>query len=313
MKLLALFLVFATLSCSIVGRPSFPAENVELLRKDGSTIDFYLQPSAQKNKANTLVLYLQGSDCNSVLKDPFLEHHAKSVWPTADWLLIEKRGITADLAHSFNAERPDCPSEYIEHDNPHQRVKDIQQVVAHVLRKRTYQNVIAVGGSEGAVIAAMYAALNEHLSAAVLINGGGRHFLNDVLHNIRLTAPAEALEEQLNGFNGFAAHILAADPFDIQVSNHGYGWWKTMLALDQQTVLGAITIPTLIIQGGRDQSVSPTGVTEMIESLRGEGKTHFDFVVYPDLDHGLMNSVDVSMADTVIQDVNRWLRDHIGR
>ncbi|MCR6653256.1 MAG: lysophospholipase [Cellvibrionaceae bacterium] len=240
-----------------------------------------------------------------------MQKHAKSVWPSADWLLIEKRGITAALPHSSDAERADCPSEYIQHDNPRQRIDDIQHVLEQILQGRNYPHVIVIGGSEGAAVAAMYAAQAPFLRAAILINGGGRYFLDDVLHNIRSTVPAEHLEEELNGFNGFAMHILTAEPFDLEVSNHGYAWWKEILTTDFQSVLNSIKIPTLIIQSGLDKSVSPAGVTAMIESIRTDGKTNFDFVVYPDLDHGLMNSDGNSRADKVIQDANLWLRKRI--
>lgn len=307
MKLLILLLLLATLSCSIVDHPSGWSENLEAYRDDGSKIDFYLKQSVITDNADTLVIYLQGSDCNSVLQDPFLQNHAKAAWPSADWLLIEKRGITPDLPHTFNAERSDCPNEYIQHDYPSQRVADIELALNRVLRERRYRHVMVLGGSEGAAIAAIFAAQSPDLSAAVLINGGGRYFLDDVRHNIHMTVPAENLEEELNGFNGFAAHILASEAFDLEVSNHGYHWWKEMLTIDHQAVLGAVNIPTLIIQSGRDQSVSPGGVAEMIQSLRAHGKTHFDFVVYPYLDHGLVDVRSISMVDEVISDINRWL------
>lgn len=311
MKPLILFLILTTLSCSTVDKTSFQQELLQAHREDGSKIDFYLQRNTNQNNTNTLVVYLQGSDCNSVTKDVFLQKHAKSVWPSADWLLIEKRGITAALPYSSDAERADCPSEYIQHDNPRQRIDDIQHVLEQILQRRNYPHVIVIGGSEGAAVAAMYAAQAPFLRAAILINGGGRYFLDDVLHNIRLTVPAENLEEELNGFNGFAMHILTAEPFDLEVSNHGYAWWKEILITDFQSVLNSIKIPTLIIQSGLDKSVSPAGVTAMIESIRTDGKTNFDFVVYPDLDHGLMNSDGNSRADKVIQDVNLWLRKRI--
>jgi len=313
MKLLIIFLILVISSCSTLDRAPLPLTSIEVRREDGSAIDFYLQPSSMNNRADTLVLYLQGSDCNSVKHDAFLQDHAKSAWPSADWLLIEKRGITAELPHSSDAERPDCPGAYIQHDSPSQRVEDIQRVLEKILQKQSYRNVVVLGGSEGAVVAALYAAEAQFLSAAVLMNGGGQNFIDDVRHNIRLTVPPGNLEKELNDFNGFATQILSGEPFDLEVSNHGYRWWKEMLTIDYQTVLSAIDIPTLIIQSGRDQSVSPAAVARMIERLRADGKTHFDFVVYPDLDHGLMDSEGISMADKVIGDVNPWLKANLSK
>lgn len=310
-KLILLGLIATILSCSSTTPiPSLLQASV-ITRNDGSRIQFYLETSFVKGRANTLLLYFQGSDCNSVLHDNFLQNHAKVIWPAADVLTIEKRGITSDLPYSADGERSDCPGEYIEHDNPEQRVADIQLVLNSVLRQHQYNNVIALGGSEGAQIAAMVTTASNVVDAAVLINPGGRYFLDDVLHNIALTTPVDARDEALHGFKAFAKHIQAAGPFAMEVSNHGYNWWRSMLTYDQQNILRSLNVPTLIIQSGLDQSVSPEAAATMIENLCALGKTNFEFAVYPDLDHGLLTPAGISMADKVVRDINLWLKNQL--
>ena len=64
-------------------------------------------------------------------------------------------------------------------------------------------------------------------------------------------------EKNIDGFKGFAEHVLNSKPFELEVSGHGYHWWQQMLSLDQLDTLKNIKSPLLIIQGGRDTSVSP--------------------------------------------------------
>lgn len=307
MKSFLLICIPFIFSCSVISTTSTLPQSVALSRSDGSTIDFYMK----SNSAKTLLLYLQGSDCNSVLRDRFLQDHIEKLWPSADVLLVEKRGITADLPPYFNAERSDCPREYIQHDNPEQRVADLKKALNSVQQKYTYQNVIALGGSEGAQIAAMIAAESDLIDAAVLINAGGRYFLDDVLHNIRLTTPEDILEEEIAGFSEFAKQIVMGDFFELEVSNHGYKWWRNMLTYDMQNTLTSIRIPTLIIQAGQDKSVSAENATAMVENLKASGKSNLDFVAYPDLDHGLINTDGISKAEQVVEDIHHWLKLHI--
>lgn len=309
-KLISLVFIAAVLSCATTAPAPQLLQGSVITRNDGSTAHFYLQSNSE-GKAKTLLIYFQGSDCNSVVHDKFVQSHAKAVWPAADVLTVEKRGITADLPYRADGERPDCPAEYIQHDNPQQRVADIQLVLNSVLPHHQYNNVIALGGSEGAQIAAMVAAASDDVDAAVLINSGGRYFLDDVRHNIALTTPPDAREEALRGFNEFAKHILTNEPIAVEVSNHGYSWWRSMLTYDLQNILLSVNGPTLIIQSGQDLSVSPDAATTMIENLRTSEKTNFDFVVYPDLDHGLLNSAGISMVDKVVRDIHLWLKKQL--
>ncbi len=304
-------LIVTILSCSTTAPAPKLLQASEITRDDGSRIQFYLEHKSVKNRADTLLLYLQGSDCNSVVHDKFLHNSAQAVWPSADVLTVEKRGITAKLPYSAEGERQDCPAEYIQRDNPQQRVADIQVILNSVLSQHRYKNVVALGGSEGAQIAGMIASVSDAVNVAVLINSGGRHFLDDVLHNIALTSPPDAREAALHGFNEFVTQILTAEPFAVEASNHGYSWWRSMLTYDQQNILRSINGPMLIIQSGLDQSVSPEAVAAMIENLRSLGKTNLDFVVYPDLDHGLINSAGISMADKVARDINQWLGNQL--
>lgn len=232
-------------------------------RDDGSLISYYLAQHA--HDADTLLLILQGSDCNSVLKIDSILTDYKNVWPEADVLLIEKYDINRKLKYSTDPVRKDCPAQYLEKDNPAQRVSDIKAVLDIVRKDGQYKTLILLGGSEGAVIANLVTADVDYIDATISFNGGGRWFIDDVSHSIAVkhNNPEEARKES-DGFKGFAEHVLNSKPFELDVSGHGYHWWQQALSIDQLDTLKKVKSPLLIIQGGMDTSVSPQKTDELM-------------------------------------------------
>ncbi|MEI4985598.1 alpha/beta hydrolase family protein [Aeromonas caviae] len=280
-------------------------------RDDGSFISYYLVQHL--HDTDTLLLILQGSDCNSVLKIDAILTEYKNVWPEADVLLIEKYGINRKLKYSKDAERKDCPAQYLEKDSPVQRVSDIKAVLDIVRKDGQYKKLILLGGSEGAVIANLVSADIDSIDATIAFNGGGRWFIDDVSHSIEVQHknPAAARKE-VDDFKGFTEHVLHSKPFELDVSGHGYHWWQQMLSIDQLDTLKKVKSPLLIIQGGRDTSVSPQKTDEMMQRLEELGKSNIEYRRYEALDHGLKNSDGKSLRKEVIRDINIWLRSKLG-
>lgn len=281
-------------------------------RPDGSDIDYYLVPQVVEPESDTLLLILQGSDCNSVLHIDSILTDYKNVWPQADILLIEKYGINKKLSYSANAERTDCPEKYIQHDSPQQRVEDINRVLNNVRTDDKYSDLIVLGGSEGAVVANLASAQIDGISATVSFNGGGRKFIDDVVHSIKKSASSVAeAEASISGFKAFSTHIINHNSKDIEVSGHGYKWWNQMLSIDQLEVLNNVNTPLLVVQGGRDLSVSPQKVDEMIFGLKKSGKSNIDYLRYEDLDHGFETPDGISMRKEITIDINSWLKSKL--
>ncbi|MDX7838969.1 prolyl oligopeptidase family serine peptidase [Aeromonas caviae] len=280
-------------------------------RDDGSFISYYLVQHA--HDTDTLLLILQGSDCNSVLKIESILTEYKNVWPEADVLLIEKYGINRKLKYSTDPARKDCPAQYLEKDNPAQRVADINTVLDIVRKDGQYKKLILLGGSEGAVIANLASADIDSIDATIAFNGGGRWFIDDVSHSIAVKHKnPEAARKEIDGFKGFAEHVLNNKPFELDVSGHGYHWWQQMLSIDQLDTLKKVKSPLLIIQGGRDTSVSPQKTDEMMQRLEELGKSNIEYRRYEELDHELKNSDGKSLRKEVIRDINIWLRSKLG-
>lgn len=308
MQVRTIFLLLLMLTCSISATEIMTRT---ASRDDGSFISYYLVQHL--HDTDTLLLILQGSDCNSVLKIESILTEYKNVWPEADVLLIEKYGINRKLKYSIDPARKDCPAQYLEKDNPAQRVADINTVLDIVRKDGQYKTFILLGGSEGAVIANLVSADVDYIDATIAFNGGGRWFIDDVSHSIAVKHknPAAAKKE-VDDFKGFAEHVLHSNPFEIDVSGHGYYWWQQMLSIDQLNTLKKVKSPLLIIQGGMDTSVSPQKTDELFQLLKNLRKSNIEYRRYEALDHGLKNSDGNSLRNKVVSDINFWLRSKLG-
>ncbi|WP_439833264.1 alpha/beta hydrolase family protein [Aeromonas caviae] len=308
MQVRAISLLLLIFSCSVIAT-AIMTHTVS--RDDGSFISYYLVQHA--HDTDTLLLILQGSDCNSVLNIDSILTEYKNVWPEADVLLIEKYGINRKLKYSTDPARKDCPAQYLEKDNPAQRVSDIKAVLDIVRKDGQYKKLILLGGSEGAVIANLASADIDSIDATITFNGGGRWFIDDVSHSIEVKHknPAAARKE-VDDFKGFTEHVLHSKPFELDVSGHGYHWWQQMLSIDQLDTLKKVKSPLLIIQSGMDTSVSPQKTDEMMQRLEELGKSNIEYRRYEALDHGLKDSDGKSQRKKVVSDINFWLRSKLG-
>ena len=279
-------------------------------RDDGSPISYYLVQHL--HDTDTLLLILQGSDCNSVLKIESILTEYENVWPEADVLLIEKYGINRKLKYSSDPARKDCPAQYLEKDSPAQRVADIKAVLDTVRKDGQYKRFILLGGSEGAVIANLVTADVDYIDATIAFNGGGRWFIDDVSHSIAVKHknPEEARKE-IDDFKGFAEHVLNNEPFELDVSGHGYHWWQQMLSIDQLDTLKKVKSPLLIVQGGMDTSVSPQKTDELVQRLKELGKNNIEYRRYEALDHGFKDSDGENQRNEVVSDMNSWLKTNL--
>lgn len=300
--------IFAAVGFLALTSPAGAADG-KLGRADGSSITYYLDARDPSKPSRILLVVLQGSDCNSVTEVKAIRQYLAKALPKADLLTVEKYGIDATLPYDADPERPDCPKPYLKHDSPAQRVDDLAAVIARLKQTRGYRQVVAIGGSEGAVVANLLAAQLKQVNAIIAFNGGGQWFLDDVLHGIAASAASDAEKAQsAQNMREFARHIRSGPASALVASNHGYAWWKEMLSLDQRAVLLKVSIPTLIIQGGRDDSVSPTAVSKMVQSLNRAGRRNIDYRRYPTLDHKLAEPDKTSGMPRVVQDMAAWLR-----
>lgn len=114
------------------------------------------------------------------------------------------------------------------------------------------------------------------------------------------------------GMRDFIDHIRSQAPKDLVASDHGYLWWRDALALDHLALLKKISTPALIIQSGRDTSVSPSAVLDMVTKLRISGSRNIHYRAYLELDHRLAAPDGTSRMPEVVNDMAAWLREILG-
>ena len=277
-------------------------------REDGSVIQYYLELNNKNaHEPRTLFLFLQGSDYNSVRGLPSL-NIIKSIYPNADVLTIEKYGITDTLSYSTQI-RGALSDDYAKFDTPLQRVYDAERVIEILWNNYNYDSLIVLGGSEGATVAYILASESQRVNATITIGGGGRFFMDDVICSIEATdLPNEEKIKEIEGFKSFSQFIISQDSLDFTMSDHGFNYWKTILNIDQQEIISRVSTPILILQGGKDISVSPEKTTEMVGKLREIGKSNIDYYFYPEYDHSLNVSEDETAREKVISDIRNWIQ-----
>lgn len=266
----------------------------KLYRDDKTEIRYHLN----NPDADNLLVVFQGSDCNSVRH----MSSVKTIWqvlaPDAALLTVEKYGIDENLSY-VQGERDDCPASYLEHDSMAQRIKDGVRVIKAL--QDSYDEVTLVGGSEGGSIALAVAAQVTGLHAVLALNSGSSSFQHDIEYSIRKTLPDSARESVLQGFRQFAEQIAASQQaFPIEVSGHGYAFWKDALTRDLIAPLHDINAPVLIMQSAEDKSVDPEMTQAEVASIIGNGASNVKFKMLPGLNHGFRDTTGTSKLSAVV-------------
>ena len=272
-------------------------------RPDGELINYYLKKSNNDSFSDTLLVLIQGSQCESVFYNENFNKYFSKVIPTADILTVEKYGIDSTFKKSS-----ELPQKYLLYDSPKQRVKDYIQIINKLRKDDKYKKIVLLGGSEGAVVANIISSKLNFINFTISINGGGRWFIDDILHSMKFEIPSEkAYLKASNGFKGFYQKILNSTPFELNMSGHGYKWWKNMLEIDQFIVLSKVTSPVLIVQSDNDENVSPQLVTKLIDLLHKNGKSNIEFLSLNGIDHFFKDSNGDTQLDYLIISIKRWL------
>jgi len=264
-------------------------------RNDGTEIRYYLDNAEAEN----LLVVFQGSDCNSVRHMESVNKIWQEFAPGSALLTIEKYGIDNSLSYS-SGERDDCPTKYLKHDTMAQRISDGVQVIEAL--KHSYGKITLAGGSEGGSIALGVAAQISDLHAVLALNSGSSSFQHDVEFSIQQTVPAKQLDKVLNGFRQFVMQIKESnEPFPVEVSGHGYAFWKDALERDLLQPLKKIYAPVLIVQSTGDKSVDPDRTKHEVENIIAEGASNITLLMIPKLDHGFRDESGVSKLKEVIE------------
>lgn len=269
------------------------------IREDQSAITYYLKKTPD---AKNLAVILQGSDCNSIYNNQFVLDNFADLTPETDTLLVDKYGITQGLPYT-NGERQDCPKEYLDHDSMAQRVRDYAQVLEKL--KDHYENIYLIGGSEGAVVAALLSQKLDYVDATIAMNGGGQYFLDDIYYFIEKSVPAEHHEEAKASFKESLQTVLDEQSEDY-LSEHGKKWWQSATKIDFQQTVENSQNKILVIQTLNDDNVNWQGAVDMSKRIQSD-KVEFHFI--DGQNHYFENEKGERSAEALRTIIQNWLAE----
>lgn len=261
-------------------------ETGRVSRADGSQVTWYLD---RPSKASfPVVVILQGSECLKV-SHKYGEMIGDLTARGVGVLRVEKPGLHEDVPVG------DCPPDYLRLNTPDRRVLDLLMVLGELRRSATGFNgsVGLLGGSEGAMIAALAAPLCSDLRGVVLLSGGGGGaFSEEVLGSVRMHmtqsgAPERAIEERLDEMRSMI-EVIRKDPVpskewlsDGELARSTYLWWASAWDLQMSTPLLRVDAPILAWQGETDASVPQASGLGLAEKMKAAGKDNFELRTYP--------------------------------
>ena len=255
-----------------------------LLRPDSSALHYYLdEPEAEKYP---LVVILQGSECLRV-SDKYPDYVQRILAGGAATLRVEKPGLHSGVAPG------DCPDEYLRLNTPQRRVLDLVMVVSDLRRKESWDGrLVLVGGSEGAMIAAMTAPLLPETRGVVLMSGGGGlTFGEEVVESAGQQMSDSGMEQDLveqekAAMRRFLAG-LAENPTpyeewgsDGKLARNTYLWWAHAVKLRLSNSLQRVRAPILILHGVSDSGTPFRSAQILMEELAFAGKSDVEFRAY---------------------------------
>ena len=252
-----------------------PAET--LLRPDSSAIHYYLdEPEAEKYP---VVVILQGSECIRV-SDKYRDYIEEIVSGGAAALRVEKPGLHSGVAVG------DCPDEYLRLNTPQRRVLDLVMVVSELRSKESWDGrLVLLGGSEGAMIAAMTAPLLPETRGVVLMSGGGGlTFGEEVVESagrqmLDSGMEPDKVEEEKVAMRVFLAGLIEnPTPYeewgsDGKLARNTYLWWAHAVKLRLSSSLPRVQAPILILHGVYDSGTPFRSAEILMEELAFAGKT----------------------------------------
>jgi pimeloyl-ACP methyl ester carboxylesterase len=261
-----------------------PLSAETLLRPDSSAIHYYLdEPEAP---SYPLVVILQGSECLRV-SDKYTDYIERVVAGGAAALRVEKPGLHSGVAPG------DCPDEYLRLNTPQRRVLDLVMVVSELRRNDSWDGrLVLLGGSEGAMIAAMTAPLLPETRGVVLMSGGGGlTFGEEVVESagrqmLDSGLDPKKVEEEKVAMRGFLAG-LAQNPTpyeewgsDGELARNTYLWWAHAVRLRLSNSLQRVEAPILILHGLSDEGTPFRSAEILMEELKFAGKSGVQFRSY---------------------------------
>jgi len=158
------------------------------------------------------------------------------------------------------------------------------------------RRITVIGHSLGGMLAARIAAINPSVARIVILAGATRNLADITVAQVEylagLNGPIDHSDaEQIRRLKAEAARVRAARPGDEGPPFFGapLSYWADLNAYDPAEAAASLTIPMLILQGGRDYQVT----TEDFDRFRSALRAHANVACHllPKLNHLFMSGV----------------------
>lgn len=270
-----------------------PAET--LARADGSTIAYHVElrrPGARQ----PLLLMLQGSGCDSVLRNERIGWMALRLAPRHALLTIEKYGVAT------GSDGADCSEDYWRGNTLTRRALDAALVIGALRGQRWWDGRLVIfGGSEGGAVAALAAPSIPETRAVIIWSSG---IGLPVGQMIRSALPPPALAEVDRVF----AEARADPASTRQWGGASYRWWADALDQVPARALLRTRAPVLLIHGTRDQYAPIAAARAARDLVAAGGKANFAYREYDGYDHFMIDARGVDHRAQVVAGAAAWLR-----
>jgi len=286
-------LIIAACLAALAATPALAqTEQRQLLRADGSTIDFSIdRPTAP---SEGLLVLAQGSGCQPTRLNANLAT-VREAFPRYVAVMVEKYGIAPDaaIADGFT----DCPAAFHGGHTVAQRVADYVAVLAE-LRLPSGTPLVLFGGSEGGLAVSMLAEQSRPAAAILLSSASGIPFSDMVLS----TVPPEGHATIEAGFAAARADPQGATLF----AGSSHRFWADILDRIPADSMLRSSAPFLIIQGGRDGSSPVAAARATADRFAASGKCNLTYWEFPAFDHGMQAPEGTSHLGSVAAAAAGW-------
>lgn len=251
---------------------------------DASSVS-YLWAEPPGAASYPLVLFLDGSGCKSVtnvvgFSRPLLDRGIAVLLP-------EKRGVRVDDDGSR------CSEEFLRTNDREERVRTAVEIVhaAQPELARWDGRLAVVGASEGGAIAAAVARALGNVVAVASLAGGGE---------------PQGEELRALGVPDLDAKLaeIRANPTSDKSwlgAENTYRRWASYIDYAPKDDFDRLTVPILVLQGDRDESVPPASADVL------GGRPNVTVRHYPSLNHQWRDRLGLPHARDVLRDLAAWL------
>jgi len=222
-------------------------------------------------------------------------------------MTVDKFGTRTGIASVLNMFS--CSQSFWDENVPSKRTSHILENLKDFQRKNKKWNgsLYLVGAYEGAVSAIEIAKSWPGTQGLVLLSIGSGLKDSTIFHS-RLSCFENGCSDDRTGIGAklkeiYSEQTLATKTWDIEGLKGNKQWFREMLAFDLADKLKGISVPTLLIHGGRDYII-PVENTQKILTQHPS----IELKIFNDLDQGWLDKDNKSKAPDVHNFVRDWVK-----